>query len=104
MKKVLMRPHSSAIHLALKYAIHQMKGTDFLSILISCATSLLFYSFWKGFSWNLLLIAVIAIALYFIALVVIGLMEEGKDVDISVAVSKGKVSLKALRHGKCKED
>jgi hypothetical protein len=97
MKKVLMKLHSSAIHLALKYAIHQMKSIDSLSVFIPYIASLSIYSFLKGsFYWELFLTVLITALLYFTALVVIGLREEGKDVDIPVAVSKGEVSLKEL--------
>jgi copper chaperone CopZ len=86
-----------ALYLALRYAIYQMKSIDSLSVFVPYAASLLLYSFLKkSVDLELFLMISTVIFLYFIALVVIGLMEEGKDVNIPIAVSKGEVSLREL--------
>jgi len=86
-----------ALYLALRYAIYQMKSIDSLSVFVPYAASLLLYSFLKkSVDLELFLMIPTVIFLYFIALVVIGLMEEGKDVNIPIAVSKGEVSLREL--------
>ena len=74
-----------------------MKSVDSLSVFIPYTASLLLYFFLKGqIDLEILLTIVVVILLYFIALILIGIREEGKEAEIPVVISREEVSTESL--------